>query len=70
MIMFWWVYALTDMYAWTAHQIVSGILEVSGFILIGMIVYLFLRFSEEDVRLLARPKKRSWDQQWSGEWQK
>lgn len=70
MAMLWWVFELTDRYAWGAHQVVSGILEVAGFLFIGILVYLFMRFSDEDIKLLAKPRKRSWDEQWSGQWQR
>lgn len=72
MALLWWVYTLTDMYAWGAHQILEGILVVAGMLAIGVSVYIFLRLSDSDLRLLTgKRKKESWEVEWqSGQWQR
>ena len=64
--LFWWAYELTDMYAWGAHVILQGILTVAGMIAIGIAVYIFLRLSDSDLRLLSGKRKK---QPWEVEWQ-
>ena len=69
--MLWWVYELTDMYAWGAHQILEGILVVAGMAGIGLSVYLFLRIGDSGLRLMGKPRKQPWEVEWqSGMWQK
>ena len=58
----WWCYVLTDMYAFGAHQILAGILDVSGLIGIGLGVYVFLRMSDDGK--LIRGKPQGWEQEW------
>lgn len=69
--MLWWVFELTDMYSWAAHQIMEGVLVVAGMIGIGLSVYLFLRVGDAGVGLLRKPKKQPWEVEWtSGQWQR
>lgn len=68
--MLWWVYELTDAYAFGAHVILEGILTVAGMLGIGLSVYLFLRVGDSGLQLLSRPKKQPWEVEWkSGQWQ-
>ena len=69
--MLWYVYDLTDRYAWGAHQVINGVLVVAGMIGIGAMFYLFLRLSDTDLRLLTgKRRKESWEMGWTGEWQR
>ena len=72
MALIWWVYELTDMYAWGAHQILEGVLVVAGMLAIGAAVYIFLRLSDSDLRLLSgKRKKQPWEVEWqTGQWQR
>ena len=63
----WWCYILTDAYAWGAHQVLAGILDVAGLLGIGLGIYVFLRMSDDGH--LVRGKTQSWDQEWSS-WQR
>ncbi len=65
-----YMYDLTDRYAWGAHQILNGILVVAGFLFIGIVTYIFMRFSDSDLRLLQSRKQQPWEAGWSGEWQR
>lgn len=70
--MLWWVYELTDAYAFGAHVILQGVLTVAGMLAIGVAVYIFLRLSDSDLRLLTgKRKKESWEVEYqSGQWQR
>ena len=70
--LFWWAYELTDMYAFGAHEIMEGFLTVAGMLGIGLGVYIFLRLSDSDLRLLTgKRKKESWEVEYqSGQWQR
>lgn len=65
----WWCYELTDMYAWGAHQILSGFLTVAGFLAIGGAIYVFLRFGNAEQRVRER-KKQPWEYTDGGLWQR
>ena len=63
----WWCYCLTDAYAFGAHQILAGILDVAGLLGIGVAIYVFLRMSDDGK--LIRGKTQTWDQEYSS-WQR
>lgn len=69
MALLWWVYVLTDMYAWGAHEVLTGILVVAGMLAVGCTIYVFLRLSDKDLKLLAgKREKQSWEQEYV-QWQ-
>jgi hypothetical protein len=68
--LFWWVYELTDMYAFGAHEILSGYLTVAGMIFSGLAFYAFLRFGKPDKAALPERKNQGYRTGNSGVYQR
>jgi hypothetical protein len=69
LVLIWFCYELTDMYAWGLHQVLNGILVVAGMIGIGLALYVIMRFGADQKSTQSR-KQQPYIYVGGGLWQK